>query len=70
MKKSVTFDESQNRTYPMVVWSYAYRMARQWNYREALDRSHFKQKISIVESMLRPFLAINHRNTIYNERFK
>ncbi|KAK5646712.1 hypothetical protein RI129_005176 [Pyrocoelia pectoralis] len=64
--KKVTFDESQNRVYIMVVWPFAYEEARKGPWETiALDRYRFSRKIEEFNRLLSPVLQEKHRAKIY-----
>lgn len=68
--KTVAFNTSQNKIYPLVAWNYAYREARKgyWNTVIA-DRYRFQRRISQIETLLVNVLHMKHRERIYKERF-
>lgn len=68
--KKVTFNEKNNKTYILYVWSYAHRKARQNNFESyVLDRYRFQDRIKDIESAFKTVLENSYRNKIYNERF-
>lgn len=70
MNKKVRFDETQNKTLNMIVWSYAYKEARRGMWRqEVADRMRFKRRIESVGLVLKDVLNMEHRNRVYSERF-
>jgi len=70
IKKYVTINEDKNHVYYLVVWKYAYKKARKGEFQKAyLDRIRFKRKIEEMEKTLCSVFDLNHRCTIYNERF-
>lgn len=68
--KRVAFDTAKNKTYPLVVWNYAYREARRghWNMVMA-DRYRFQRRISDIGKVLVNVLSVEYRERIYKERF-
>lgn len=68
---NVKIDESLNVTRTMYTWVYAYRQSRKSNWEEAyLDSLRFKNRVKRAGIMLNPYLNIEFRSKIYNERFK
>lgn len=67
----VNFDESKNKVYRLIVWSYAYQQARkgQWECL-ARDRSRFETKIKTFSVVISTILKSKHRLRIYEERFQ
>lgn len=67
----VTFNLDLNQTKVLFVWNYASKMARS-KYWEliAVDRLHFRKKITKLANILNPILECSHRYKIYEERFK
>lgn len=56
----------------MRYWDYASRSARKGNcwVQAAVDRKRFQNRISTVEDTLKKVLHPDHREKIFNERFK
>ena len=69
MRKSVKFDELKNSVHVLVVWAFAYRRARKFNFEEFTNKIHFKRRIENMDNILKPILNVNYRNKVYNERF-
>lgn len=70
MKKSVTFNEENNKVYLLVVWSYAQRQSRKSEFtKQYLDRLRFERKIKECEDSLRIIFDEKHRNKIFNQRY-
>lgn len=67
--KSVKFDESKNTVHVMVVWAFAYRKAREFNYEDFSNNMHFKRRIENMDTLLKHIFDVNYRNKIYMERF-
>lgn len=68
--KTVAFDMTKNKMYPLVVWSYAYREARRGQWSAVIaDRYRFQRRISEIGKVLVNVLNITHRSRIYKERF-
>lgn len=68
MKKSVTFDETKNRIHIQITWKFAYSKARV--NKEFSDIIHFKRRIEQMEPILKNVFDLNHRITVYNQRFQ
>lgn len=69
--KKVTFNEKNNKIHHMITWSFAYRNARKSDWQIlALDGYRFKNRINIISKNLDPILENEHRDRIYNERFR
>lgn len=69
--QKVTFNEAKNKVLNMVVWGYAYNQARKSDFqRQYLDRLRHEKRIKKCEIIISKILDVNHRNVIYNERFK
>ncbi|KAK5648769.1 hypothetical protein RI129_003661 [Pyrocoelia pectoralis] len=69
--KLVIFDESRNKVYVMVVWSFAYTEARKGPWQTmALDRYRFHRRIEQLNRILSPVLQENHRAEVYRKRFQ
>ncbi|XP_041424491.1 protein phosphatase 1 regulatory subunit 15B L homeolog isoform X1 [Xenopus laevis] len=63
--KRVHFSPTVN-VHHMVVWSYAYRMARKGPWEEyARDRCRFQRRIAEAEGVIRNFLQPQHREKIW-----
>jgi hypothetical protein len=70
-RKKVDFAEEKNKTYYMVTWDFAYRNARKNNWQQQyLDNLRFKDRIGKCRDIIGKVLNINHRNQIYEKRFK
>ncbi|KAK5650729.1 hypothetical protein RI129_001758 [Pyrocoelia pectoralis] len=69
---NVTFaNESHNKVYIMVAWSFAYDKARKGPWHTvALDRFRFHRKIEQFGRILSPVLEKNHRAEVYRNRFQ
>lgn len=69
-EKRVTFDLIP-QIHLMCTWKFASRKARMGEWQMmAIDRCHFMRRINSAESTLNSVLKFNHRDKIYNERFK
>lgn len=68
--KNITFNESENKIYPMVVWSFACKNARKNNWETiALDRWRFQRRIDEFGKIINPILNSTHRCYINKDRF-
>lgn len=66
MKKSVSFNERQNKVHLLVVYDFAYREARKSDWEKAyLDKLRFKQRIKECENVLAN--VINNKMSIFKE---
>ncbi|CAH1958424.1 unnamed protein product [Acanthoscelides obtectus] len=53
----------------MYAWQYAYREARRSN-GEMADRCRFQRRVQLVEEVLKKYLTVDYRQTVFTERFK
>lgn len=53
------------------AWKFAYREARKGKWEQVgRDRERFDKKINDLGSIITPILATEHREKIFNERFR
>ncbi|CAH1957465.1 unnamed protein product [Acanthoscelides obtectus] len=67
--KTVSFNETKNKVHIMYAWQYAYREARRSN-GEMADRCRFQRRVQLVEEVLKKYLTVDYRQTVFTERFK
>lgn len=68
--KKVTF-RLQTQVHLMLHWDYAFRAARQGSWEQiARDHERFRRRILLSEEMLKSVLSTQHRQTIFERRFK
>lgn len=68
IKKKVSFAIEKPKINYLIVWSFAYRQARNGNQWKmcALDRERFKRRIDKVADVISRILEPSHRNRMKN----
>lgn len=69
-EKKVTFDPKLS-IHELRTWKFAYKNARKGKWEQyGRDNERFKQRIDKLNDILSPLLSLQHRERVFNERFR